>query len=73
MAAGVEGRETESLPMKLALFDKRQGMISLLDPIVTKPSWTAVMFEHAWMIEAMQGLFETYWKRAQTLSERAAG
>ncbi len=72
VAAGVEVREAESLPMKLALFDGRQGMISLLDPIVTKPSWTAVMFEHAGMIEAMQGLFETYWKRAETLSHRAA-
>ncbi len=72
VAAGVEVRELDSLPMKLALFDSREGMIALLDPIVTKPSWTAVMFAHAGMIEAMQGLFESYWLRAATLVSRAA-
>src|SRR5579863_8918801 len=40
--AGVEVREAQSLPMKLALFDGREGMIALLDLIVTKPAWTAV-------------------------------
>ncbi len=73
VAAGVEVRELDSLPMKLALFDSREGMIALLDPIVTKPAWTAVMFAHAGMIEAMQGLFESYWLRAATLVSRAAG
>ncbi len=70
--AGVEVRELDSLPMKLALFDGREGMIALLDPIVTRPSWTAVMFAHAGMIEAMQGLFESYWRRAEILVSRAA-
>jgi hypothetical protein len=72
VAAGVEVRELDSLPMKLALFDAREGMIALLDPIVTRPSWTAVMFAHAGMIEAMQGLFESYWRRAEILVSRAA-
>ncbi len=72
VAAGVEVREAESLPMKLALFDAREGMIALLDPIVTRPAWTAVMFAHGGMIEAMEGLFESYWKRAATLASRAA-
>ncbi len=70
--AGVEVRELDSLPMKLALFDGREGMIALLDPIVTKPSWTAVMFAHIGMIEAMQGLFDSYWRRAEILASRAA-
>src|SRR5688572_13020039 len=62
-AAGIEVRQIESLPMKLALFDGQRGMIALLDPLVTKPTWTAVIFDHPGMSEAMQGLFEEYWGR----------
>ncbi len=58
--AGVEVRQAESLPMKLAVFDSRLGMMALLDPVITKPAWTAVVFEHAGMGEAMRGLFENY-------------
>jgi hypothetical protein len=61
--AGVEVRQLESLPMKLAVFDGRQGLISLLDPVSTKPTWTAVVFDHTGMAEAMKGLFEDYWRR----------
>ena len=64
---GVEVRQTDSLPMKLALFDGVRGMVALLDPLVTKPTWTSVMFEHPGMGEAMKGLFEEYWRRSQTL------
>ncbi len=63
-AAGVEIRTAASLPMKLALFDCKQGMIALLDPVVTRPTWTAVMFTHTGMGEAMRGLFEERWRRA---------
>ena len=66
--AGVEVRQGESLPMKLAVFDGRVGMIALLDPVITKPAWTAVVFEHAGMGEAMRGLFENYWRRAGALA-----
>ena len=63
-AVGVEIRWADSLPMKLAVFDGRQGMIALLDPVITKPSWTSIMFDHSGFAEAMKGLFEAYWKRA---------
>ncbi len=66
LAFGVQVRYIDHLPMKLALFDRRQGMIALLDPLVTKPTWTAVTFDHPGMSEAMQGLFEDYWSRAQS-------
>jgi hypothetical protein len=66
-ASGVAVRCTDHLPMKLALFDGCRGMIALLDPLVTKPTWTAVTFDHPGMSEAMQGLFEDYWSRAQSL------
>jgi sugar-specific transcriptional regulator TrmB len=62
-AAGVEVRQIEKVPMKLALLDSRQGLIALLDPVITKPSWTSVIFDHHGMAEAMKGLFEDYWRR----------
>jgi sugar-specific transcriptional regulator TrmB len=66
-AAGIEVRQLGSLPMKLALFDGQRGMVALLDPLVTKPTWTAVLFEHPGMAEAMRGLFEEYWRRSERL------
>jgi len=66
-AAGVEVRGVSSLPMKLALFDGRHGMIALLDPVITRPAWTALVFDHEGMGEAMKGLFENYWNRGQKL------
>lgn len=64
--AGVEVRLADSLPLKLALFDCRVGLIALLDPVITCPTWTSVLFDHAGLGEAMKGLFEDRWRRAQT-------
>lgn len=66
-AAGVEVRQVDSMPMKLALFDAREGMIALLDPVITRPTWTAVVFNHEGMAEAMKGLFEDRWRRGSQL------
>ncbi|MGC8794623.1 MAG: TrmB family transcriptional regulator sugar-binding domain-containing protein, partial [Bryobacteraceae bacterium] len=66
-AAGVEIRQVSSLPMKLAVFDAQRGLIALLDPVVTRPAWTAVVFDHPALGEAMQWLFEDRWQRAQPL------
>ncbi|MDZ4801221.1 MAG: helix-turn-helix domain-containing protein [Bryobacteraceae bacterium] len=63
-SSGVEVMSSASLPMKLAVFDGRMGMIALLDPVITKPSWTALMFDHPGFAEGMRGLFEGYWARA---------
>lgn len=65
--AGIAVRHLPSLPMKLAVFDRKRGMVALLDPLVTKPTWTAVLFDHPGMAEAMHGLFEDCWRRAQEL------
>jgi HTH-type transcriptional regulator, sugar sensing transcriptional regulator len=62
-AAGVEIGQAASLPMKLAVFDGQCGLVALLDPVITRPTWTAVVFEHGGMGEAMKGLFENYWRR----------
>ncbi|HUK15509.1 MAG TPA: helix-turn-helix domain-containing protein [Bryobacteraceae bacterium] len=64
ISAGVEVRLADSLPMKLALFDGQHGLIALLDPVITRPAWTAVVFHHEGMGEAMKGLFEVHWKKA---------
>ncbi|HEY3940747.1 MAG TPA: helix-turn-helix domain-containing protein [Bryobacteraceae bacterium] len=61
---GIEIRFAERLPLKLALFDGKCGLVALLDPVLTRPSWTAVIFEHNGFAEAMAGLFESYWCRA---------
>ena len=55
----------ESLPLKLALFDCRRGMVALLDPVITRPAWTSVVFDHEGFGEAMKGLFEDHWGRAK--------
>jgi hypothetical protein len=64
---GVHVRQVASLPMKLAVFDGVHGMIALLDPVITRPTWTTVVFNHHGMGEAMKGLFEEYWRRADQL------
>jgi hypothetical protein len=48
--------------MKLALFDGERGLIALLDPVITKPTWTSLVFEHEGLGEAMKGLFDNCWK-----------
>ncbi len=63
-AAGVEVRQIERVPLKMAVLDGRQGMIALIDPVITRPVWTSVVFEHEGMAEAMKVLFEDYWRRA---------
>jgi HTH-type transcriptional regulator, sugar sensing transcriptional regulator len=63
-AAGVEVRKIEKVPMKMALMDGQRGLLALVDPVITKPTWTAVVFEHDGMAEAMKSLFEDYWRRA---------
>jgi HTH-type transcriptional regulator, sugar sensing transcriptional regulator len=71
-AAGVELRQIERVPMKMAVLDGREGLCALLDPVITKPAWTSVMFEHEGMAEAMRALFEEYWRRAENSGFRVA-
>jgi HTH-type transcriptional regulator, sugar sensing transcriptional regulator len=71
-AAGVGIRQASSLPLKLALFDGRSGLIALLDPVISKPTWTSLVFEHAGFGEAMKHLFEDRWLRAAEFLEQVA-
>ena len=70
-AAGVEIRQSSALPLKLALFDGLHGMIALLDPVVTRPVWTSVVFHHAGLAEAMKHLFEARWELATEFARPA--
>lgn len=63
---GADVRTLPVLPMKLAIFDNRVGIIAMLDPVVTRPSWTAVVFEHPAMAEAMSVIFRQYWQMAES-------
>lgn len=67
VTSGVQVRIADSLPMKLAVFDGQHGMLALLDPVITRPTWTAVVFHHEGMGEAMKGLFEERWRRGTDL------
>jgi hypothetical protein len=64
--AGVEIRQIGKVPMKMAVMDKRHGLLALVDPVITKPAWTSLVFEHEGMAEAMCSLFEDYWRRASS-------
>jgi sugar-specific transcriptional regulator TrmB len=66
-ASGVQVRQVTLVPLKLALFDGRRGLIALLDPVITKPAWTALVFDHPGLGEAMKGLFEEHWRRSVDL------
>ena len=63
-AVGIETRLVDSLPMKLAVFDNSQGLVALLDPVITRPAWTAVVFDHHGFAEGMAGLFDERWRKA---------
>ena len=69
--AGVEIRQAPSLPMKLACFDGRSGLIALLDPVISRPTWTSLVFDHEGLGEAMKHLFEDRWRQAIEFSEEA--
>jgi HTH-type transcriptional regulator, sugar sensing transcriptional regulator len=67
VALGVEVRTARAVPLKMAQFDGRRGLIALLDPVITKPSWTSLVFDHPGLAEALRGLFEDRWSRAEKL------
>ena len=65
--AGAAIRVAEDLPLKLALFDGRFGMIALVDPVATRPQMTALVFEHEALSDALRGMFLDRWERAKPL------
>ncbi len=55
------------LPIKLALFDNQRGMISLDDPVASRPRITALVFDHKQLGAAMLSLFDDCWNRSEEL------
>lgn len=69
-SAGVEVRIADSLPMKVAVFDGQCGLLALLDPVITRPAWTSLVFQHPGMGEAMKGLFEVHWQAGKRVQSK---
>ncbi len=67
--AGAEVRLGWNIPIKLALFDRRRGMISLDDPFAMNINITALVFEHKSLASAMRILFVDLWNRSSTLED----
>jgi sugar-specific transcriptional regulator TrmB len=65
--SGASVRVSEELPLKLALFDAHFGMIALVDPVLTRPQLTALVFEHQALASALRALFQDHWERAKPL------
>jgi len=65
--AGAQVRVADELPLKLAVFDGRFGMIALVDPVVTRPQLAALVFEHHTLASALRRLFLDQWERGQPL------
>ena len=55
------------LPIKLALFDNERGMVSLDDPVASRPGITALVFDHKQLAAAMLSLFDDCWNRGARL------
>jgi hypothetical protein len=72
-AAGVEVREIEKVPMKMAVMDGRSGLLALLDPVITRPAWTSIVFDHEGLGEAMTALFENYWNHGTAVAGAGVG
>ena len=67
--AGAEVRVGRNIPMKLAVFDSHSGMISLDDPVVSRQTITALVFEHRSLGSAMKMLFDDSWNRSAKLND----
>jgi HTH-type transcriptional regulator, sugar sensing transcriptional regulator len=58
-------RVVEELPMKLAIFDEKNVMFTLEDPIQGNPSLTAFVAEHHALAKSLKITFESYWEKAK--------
>jgi sugar-specific transcriptional regulator TrmB len=68
MAAGKEFRETEKLPMKMAIYDTRISLFALDDPLLKRSSLTTVVIEHEALALGLKMLFECYWSQSREVA-----
>lgn len=63
MAAGVKARVVDTLPIKLAVFDRRVALLAMTDPVYPEGGYpTALLVEHPGYAAAHVATFDHYWE-----------
>ncbi|MBE9070257.1 transcriptional regulator [Leptolyngbya cf. ectocarpi LEGE 11479] len=63
---GQEIRFVDAVPFKLQLFDGRSVLLSLQDPLVSTPSFTALSITHPGLAMTLKIAFESLWLKGTT-------
>ncbi|HSH60667.1 MAG TPA: helix-turn-helix domain-containing protein [Acidimicrobiales bacterium] len=64
--AGVQGRVVEDLPVKLAVFDRRESLLVIPDPVLPEVGFpTTLLVEHAGFASIQAAAFEHVWSQAR--------
>jgi HTH-type transcriptional regulator, sugar sensing transcriptional regulator len=64
IAHGEEARIIRSLPLKLAIFDSKECLLAMHDPITGKMSLTTIYINHRDFALLLKETFEAYWAKA---------
>jgi len=67
--AGEEVRISESLPMKMMIFDSRILMFVLEECLMSPENFTSVIIQRSSIISALKELFEMYWSQSMSVEE----
>ena len=67
--AGEQVRITQSLPMKMMLFDDNALLFTLEDDKASKDSLSVTIIRRSNLIAGLRELFDIYWEKAMTLDE----
>ena len=67
---GQEVRFVPEVPFKMQLFDERAILLSLQDPLVSTPSFTALSINHPGLAKMLQISFETLWREGTVDPEK---
>jgi sugar-specific transcriptional regulator TrmB len=63
---GVQGRVVEELPIKLAVFDRRDSLLVIPDPVLPEVGYpTTVLVEHSGFASIQAAAFEHLWAQAR--------
>lgn len=70
--SGEEARFVEELPMKMAIFDERVVMLSMLDPVAMASELTTLIIENAQLARCLKIAFEQVWMTGDTFAAACA-
>jgi len=62
---GEESRVIKWLPLKMMIFDERNVLVALEDPVSREPSLTSLVIDHQSLAKALKIVFETMWQLAE--------